>query len=189
MTWMCQFSLSNYNAFALFCILKDVTACITDVGLACMQWISAGGLGLCLLRCEVGTGDGGSRCYRCLSSRILGEQRTSSLSLPLSVSHFTHPTLHFYCRVLCLPRHVTSAPAGGCRGAKPCWFSYSIPNTALCLNQQQQEPALSFFTPSVCPLVIKNTYLSLYVSMYASNYLSIAVTLCPAHFVLSASLF
>lgn len=79
------------------------------------------------------------------------------------LSHFTHPTLHLCCRALSLPRHVTRAPAGGCRGAKPCWFSYSTPNPAqpgVWISSSGNQLSASSLLP--CLLFYKN-YVCLYI--------------------------
>lgn len=84
-----------------------------------------------------------AECGLALSMTQLSEpgwaEDTPPLSLLLCPSHFTHPTLQWYCRGISPspPHHVTIAPAGGMQGSKsllnqlepaqpsPAWISSS----------------------------------------------------------------
>lgn len=122
--------------------------------------------------------DPGTICDSAVRSRV--SRGHSHPSLSLCRSPFTHPTLHWYCRGLSLPRHVTRAPAGGCRGSKtlliqlqyaqpsPAWISSSssrkkpslIPCSSLSLLLFFKNHILSHFN---LPMQV---YLSIYYSLF-----------------------
>lgn len=86
-----------------------------------------------------------------------GEQRTSTppplaASLSSPIPHCTDTAEGF------LSRHVTRDPAGGCRRAKPCWFSYSAPSPCAWISSSSRNelyaPNLFFYLPSLSPLFL-----------------------------------